>query len=177
MHDMAASLAGGRQDARHIQSMSAPDCAVFGGGDDQPLCNLYSVTKGQQAIRELAGAMRDRTGNLPPLYGIFPDYSAPIVRNQSEGRELTMARWGMPSPVFALKENTWRRCHGDGHACSYAPLPRPTHGSAQEIARAQQIHPHGEWLAATLTWSSPPRPRCAPRATTQPCRPAPLVTA
>jgi hypothetical protein len=36
------------------------------------LCNLYSVTKGQQAIRELAGAMRDRTGNPPPLYGIFP---------------------------------------------------------------------------------------------------------
>ena len=67
------------------------------------MCNLYSVTKGQQAIRELAGAMRDRTGNLPPLYGIFPDYSAPIVRNQPEGRELTMARWGMPSSRFALK--------------------------------------------------------------------------
>jgi putative SOS response-associated peptidase YedK len=58
------------------------------------------------AIRELAGAMRDRTGNLPPLYGIFPDYFAPIVRNQPEGRELTMARWGMPSPVFALKGKT-----------------------------------------------------------------------
>jgi putative SOS response-associated peptidase YedK len=64
---------------------------------------LYSVTKGQQAIRELAGAMRDTTGNLPPLPGIFPDYAAPIVRNQPDGRELTMARWGMPSPVFALK--------------------------------------------------------------------------
>ena len=67
------------------------------------MCNLYSVTKGQQAIRELARALRDRTGNLPPLYGIFPDYSAPIVRNQPEGRELMMARWGMPSPVFALR--------------------------------------------------------------------------
>jgi len=64
---------------------------------------LYSVTKGQQAIREFTGAMRDRTGNLPPLPGIFPDYSAPIVRSQPEGRELTMARWGMPSLVFALK--------------------------------------------------------------------------
>ena len=67
------------------------------------MCNLYSVTKGQQAIRELAGAMRDRTGNLPPLPGIFPDYAAPIVRNQPDGRELTMARWGIPSPVFVLK--------------------------------------------------------------------------
>jgi putative SOS response-associated peptidase YedK len=56
------------------------------------LCNLYSVTKGQQAIREMARAMSDRTGNMPPLPGIFPDYSAPIVRNQADGRELTMAR-------------------------------------------------------------------------------------
>ena len=67
------------------------------------MCNLYSVTKGQRAIREFTGAMHDRTGNLPPLYGIFPDYAAPIVCNQPEGRELMMARWGMPSPVFALK--------------------------------------------------------------------------
>ena len=67
------------------------------------MCNLYSVTKGQQAIRELAGALRDRTGNMPSLPSVFPDYSAPIVRNQPEGRELMMARWGMPSPVFALK--------------------------------------------------------------------------
>jgi hypothetical protein len=36
------------------------------------VCNLYSVTKGQAAIRELARAMGDRTGNLPPLPGIFP---------------------------------------------------------------------------------------------------------
>jgi putative SOS response-associated peptidase YedK len=68
------------------------------------VCNLYSVTKGQQAIRELAGAMRDTTGNLPMLPGIFPDYAAPIVRIGADGvRELVMARWGMPSPAFALQ--------------------------------------------------------------------------
>jgi putative SOS response-associated peptidase YedK len=67
------------------------------------MCNLYSVTKGQAAIRELTRAMIDSTGNLPPLPGIFPDYAAPIVRNQPAGRELTMARWGMPSPAFVLK--------------------------------------------------------------------------
>ena len=67
------------------------------------MCNLFSVTKGQTAIREMARAMLDRTGNLPPLPGIFPDYKAPIVRNTADGRELTMARWGMPSPVFALQ--------------------------------------------------------------------------
>jgi putative SOS response-associated peptidase YedK len=61
------------------------------------------VTKGQQAIRELAGVMRDRTGNLPLMLGIYPDYRAPVVRNEPEGRELTMARWGMPSPLASLK--------------------------------------------------------------------------
>jgi len=79
------------------------------------------VTKGQQAIRELAGAMHDRTGNLPPLYGIFPDYFAPIVRNQPEGRELMMARWGMPSPAVTnvrnVKSPHWRRWLGIENRC------------------------------------------------------------
>ena len=96
------------------------------------MCNLYSVTKGQQAIRELAGVMRDRTGNLPLMPGIYPDYRAPVVRNQPEGRELTMARWGMPSPLASLKGRNadsgvtnirnvksphWRRWLGIEHRC------------------------------------------------------------
>jgi hypothetical protein len=36
------------------------------------MCNLYSITKGQRAIIELTPAMRDATGNLPLLPGIFP---------------------------------------------------------------------------------------------------------
>ena len=69
------------------------------------MCNLYSITKGPQGIRDLARALRDTTGNLPPIPGVFPDYSAPIVRNVEDGaRELAIARWGMPSPVFALKD-------------------------------------------------------------------------
>ena len=68
------------------------------------MCNLYSLTKGQQAIRDLAGAMRDTTGNLPLFPGIFPDYAPPIVRNAPDGVcEISTVRWGMPSPVFALK--------------------------------------------------------------------------
>lgn len=45
------------------------------------MCNLYSITKGQAAIIEFTRAMRDTTGNLPPLPRIFPDYMAPTVRN------------------------------------------------------------------------------------------------
>ena len=63
------------------------------------MCNLYSVTKGQQAIRELTRAMHDTTGNLPPMPAVFPDYAAPVVRNRAEGeRELTLMRWGFPPP-------------------------------------------------------------------------------
>ncbi len=67
------------------------------------MCNLYSLNKGQAAIIEMTRAMLDQTGNMPLLPGIFPDYSAPIVRNTDQGRELALARWGMPSPAFALK--------------------------------------------------------------------------
>jgi putative SOS response-associated peptidase YedK len=68
------------------------------------MCNLYSVTKGQSAIRDLFDAMEDRSGNLPSMPGVFPDYAAPIVRRDGDERlELTRARWGIPSPAFALK--------------------------------------------------------------------------
>ena len=67
------------------------------------MCNLYSITSSQSYVRELARTLRDITGNQPPLPGVFPDYVAPIARNNQGTRELATARWGMPSPVFALK--------------------------------------------------------------------------
>ena len=51
------------------------------------MCNLYSITKGPQAIRDFAHAMRDTTGNLPPIPGVFPDCSAPIVPFVRQFRE------------------------------------------------------------------------------------------
>jgi hypothetical protein len=67
------------------------------------MCNLYSIDIGQQAIRDIAKAMREMTGNMPSLPGVFPDYFAPIVRTAPDGvRDLIMAPWGMPSPAFVL---------------------------------------------------------------------------
>ena len=58
------------------------------------MCNLYSLTKGQAAIREWFRVRHDRTGNLPLFPGIFPDQLAPIVRNGADGeREPLLARW------------------------------------------------------------------------------------
>ena len=96
------------------------------------MCNLYSITKGQQAIRDLAGAMRDLTGNMPMLPGVFPDYSAPIVRTAKDGvREIAMARWGMPSPAFAIAGKKT-----DPGVPTSATSNRPTggDGSASKVA-------------------------------------------
>jgi putative SOS response-associated peptidase YedK len=63
------------------------------------MCNLYSLTKGQSAIRDLFSVKHDRAGNLPLFPSIFPDQPAPIVRRGPDGeRELVTARWGMPGP-------------------------------------------------------------------------------
>ena len=83
-------------------------------------------------MRALFRVTRDLTGNLPPMPRIFPDYPAPIVRAADGERELAMARWGMPSPQFALKGKTtdpgvtnvrntasphWRRWLGPANRC------------------------------------------------------------
>jgi putative SOS response-associated peptidase YedK len=59
------------------------------------MCNLYSMTTNQKAIRDLFKVGRDTSGNLPPMPAIFPDQMAPVVRVCKSERELTMMRWGM----------------------------------------------------------------------------------
>jgi hypothetical protein len=73
------------------------------------MCNLYSMTKNQDAIRRLFSFDIDNTGNLPAMPGIFPDYPAPIVRNKADATELTLARWGMPSSQFAQMQAAKKR--------------------------------------------------------------------
>ena len=83
------------------------------------MCNLYSLVTPQAEIRASFGVSVDRTGNLPPLPGIFPDQRAPIVRAAEDGkRVLEMFRWGIPGPkqfgehpvtnVRNVKSSHWR---------------------------------------------------------------------
>jgi hypothetical protein len=44
------------------------------------MCNLYSITRGQEAMRRLFRVTRDLTGNLPALPAVYPDTMAPVVR-------------------------------------------------------------------------------------------------
>ena len=96
------------------------------------MCNLYALSKSQDEIRRLFVVETDRTGNLPPLPGIFPNTAAPIVHVAEGQRTLSMYRWGMPSPAFTLRDrktdpgvtnvrNTasphWRRWLGPEQRC------------------------------------------------------------
>lgn len=111
------------------------------------MCNLYSATTNQEAVRRLFPKISDRVGNLPALATIYPDQEAPIIRNGTAGDvELVMARWGMPSPAFALEgkktdrgvtniRNTasphWRRWLGVENRClvPVTAFAEPTRGA------------------------------------------------
>jgi putative SOS response-associated peptidase YedK len=79
------------------------------GVNSSQMCNLYSMTKGQTAILKVVRATLDKTGNLPTLPGIYPDYPAPIVRHVDGERALVMARWGMPSSRKAIFDAATKR--------------------------------------------------------------------
>lgn len=48
---------------------------------DDDICNLYSMTKSQDAIRKIRKALRDDTDNMPLLLAIYPDQMAPVIRH------------------------------------------------------------------------------------------------
>jgi len=98
------------------------------------VCNLYTQTKAQEAMRQLFDVRPelDRLGNLPEQPAIYPDQLAPIVRVTEDGRELAMGRWGMPTPPKYLEgkktdrgvtniRNTrsphWQRWLAPAHRC------------------------------------------------------------
>src|SRR5208337_3687232 len=70
---------------------------------DCPVCERPADTHGRagarQAVRDFVGATRSDVGNMPSLRGIFPDYSAPIVRD-------VMARLG-----YAPGGHCQTKCH------------------------------------------------------------------
>jgi putative SOS response-associated peptidase YedK len=135
------------------------------------MCNLYSARKGQSEIVQVARALRDSTGNLQPLPGIYPDYSAPVVRAGADGvRELAIGRWGMPSPAFALEgkktdrgvtniRNTgsphWRRWLGVEHRClvPFDAFAEPGPGGPVWFALGED-RPLGFFAGMWTSWTS-----------------------
>ena len=96
------------------------------------MCNLYAQTKAQELMRSLFEGIDDRLSNLPRQPEIYPDASAPIIRPVASGREMVMARWGMPTPpqflagrkadrgvtnIRNLGSPHWRGWLGPAHRC------------------------------------------------------------
>ena len=91
------------------------------------MCNLYSITRSQEAMLRLFAVTRDLAGNLPPLPNVFPDQLAPVARSAAGERQLEMMRWGMPGPpqfggapvtnIRNTKSPHWRRWLGPESRC------------------------------------------------------------
>lgn len=116
------------------------------------------MTSSQAAITDLVKLWRDYTGNLPSLPAIYPDYPAPVITQEPEGRALRMMRWGMPSPAFVLKgkktdkgvtnvRNTasphWRRWLGPANRC-VVPFT-----SFSEFGKVNDARPKPIWFGPT----------------------------
>jgi putative SOS response-associated peptidase YedK len=153
------------------------------------MCNLYAMTSNQAAIRRLfaerGDALDDAAGDLRALAAVFPDMAAPIVRHRpaedgsgggvGEGLQLAMARWGMPSPAFALRGRRtdggvtnirnarsphWRRWLGPAHRClvpvtSFCEYDaRPGRGKAPVWFAAAQDRPLMVFAGLWTRWTS-----------------------
>ncbi len=80
------------------------------------MCNLYSITTNQEAVRALFRVVNRYVGNLPPMPGVFPDYPAPVVRNS--GAEKCQYR-----PKGLARSTYWREkidSGGNAHSGSHA---------------------------------------------------------
>lgn len=126
--------------------------------EEEPVCNLYTQTTAQEAMRRLFAGLNwsDNTGNLEPG-DIYPDQLAPIVRHGGTGLELARARWGMPSPPAFLKTARdpgvtnvrnlasphWRRWLGPAHRClvPVTAFAEPVKGGNQWFGPAKVDRP------------------------------------
>ena len=59
--------------------------------------NLHSMTTTTEAVQRLVSECEGAMRNMPPLYAIYPDYTAPIIKQRSDNRVLGSARWGLLS--------------------------------------------------------------------------------
>ena len=104
------------------------------------MCNFYSLTKGQAAIRGWFRTRHDRAGNPPLFPGIFPHQLAPIVRDAADGeREPVMVRWGMPGPPqYCAQPVTNIRNASSPHLARLARRRKPVHRPGDLVLRIRR---------------------------------------
>jgi putative SOS response-associated peptidase YedK len=114
------------------------------------VCNLYSITTNQEAIRALFRVVNRYVRQLAANAGRLSRLP-PVVRNADGEREMTMMRWGMPPPprtggppVTNIRNTTsphWRGWLKPESRClvpfnsfaEYAPEPNPETGKKDVV--------------------------------------------
>lgn len=97
-HSGSKSAAGDAEKRIHGAAIRHPQGSRLIGQYDSQVAFGQSLLRHQGPSRHHRVYQSD-AGNLPPMPGVFPDYTAPVVRNAPDGeRELMLARWGMPGP-------------------------------------------------------------------------------
>lgn len=109
------------------------------------MCNLDKVTIEQRATCDLARAMRDTTGNLPSLPGIFSHYLALIVKKALRGvRDLAMVCSGMPSSkktIFEAVKKSAGKMKAKGKAVDFDELLRiEPNGGTTNVRNTPSAH-------------------------------------
>ncbi len=135
-----------RRQRAHLLYLSPAYDDIPEASEDDGMCNLYSMTTNQAAIARLIKNLGRYEANLPTFPAIFPDTVAPVIRGLRDLRELTLMRWGMPSPpafggppvtnVRNTSSPHWRQWTGPNNRClvpatsfsEYAPEPNPQTG-------------------------------------------------
>jgi hypothetical protein len=95
------------------------------------MCNLYSITTNQEAIRALFRVMNRYVGKLAPMPGVFPDYRAPI------------------SSAMRVQNASWSSC--GGHAAAAAHWRATGHQHPQHVlAKLARLAQAGEPVLVAL---------------------------
>jgi hypothetical protein len=67
--------------------------------------------------------------------GVFPDYPAPVVRNDQGEREMVMMRWGMPPPPKFGGAPVTNIRNVVGALARLAEAGKPLPGSGEQLCR------------------------------------------
>ena len=125
-----------------------------------PICNLYSMTTTQQAMRRLFDAA-DKLGNQPSLPGVFPDMNVPIVIQNGSGRELVHARWGWNKAKFGWVTNIrnldgWPWKHVIGERSQRCLVPATSFAEYHPTQKTEKGHKAAVWFKLKGNEPRPP---------------------
>ena len=100
----------------------------LGDEGDRSMCNLYSMTTSQQAIRDPRRRMRDLTGNMPTLPGDLSRLFR-ADRPQPAGRGARTGHGALGNAVAGLRhegqeDRSWRHQHPQRQIAALAAMAR-----------------------------------------------------